>query len=219
MRAEIGTENVKSIIVDLFFAGPDTTASSLSWFLLYMISFPEAQRKCQTEIDEIIENYGPPSQATVHRYPYTSATLLETLRMASVIDNSLPHIAREDVVVGGYPLKKGSVVIANIRYLHLRDEYWGDPLAFRPERWLDPTDSSKLVQHSHFMPFSLGKRRCLGESLAKLEFSVFSIMLLRNFTFKMANPDLPPSLNGMGVVHSPLPYDVVIESRKVDVGS
>jgi cytochrome P450 len=40
--------------VDLFLAGAETTSSTLQWAMLYMIAFPEIQKKVQQEIDSAI---------------------------------------------------------------------------------------------------------------------------------------------------------------------
>lgn len=42
------------VIVDLFVAGTETTKTSLSWALLYLVEFPHVQENCQKEIDKVI---------------------------------------------------------------------------------------------------------------------------------------------------------------------
>ena len=216
MISTVGTEHMVQIITDLFFAGTDTTAASLMWLLLYMMRYPEIQARCQREIDGVPDAEDQLLQGNASRvFPYTTATLLETQRIAAIAPASLPHAVRETTTIGGYRLEKGSLVLANLWYLHMDESYWGDPYAFRPERWLDPKDPSKVLQHSNFMPFSMGKRRCLGENLAKVEYSVFGVTLLRNFTFKMADAGNPPPLEGSsgGIINSPDPYEMVLEKR------
>jgi methyl farnesoate epoxidase/farnesoate epoxidase len=56
-------------------------------------------------------------------------------------------------------------------------EYWGDPEAFRPERFLDPATGS-LIRKERFVPFGFGKRVCMGESLAKSELFLFTSILV-----------------------------------------
>ena len=222
-QSSIGPDNIKKIIVDLFFAGTDTTAASLTWFLLYLIRFPEVQRQCQREIDAAVAEdaaarEGDCSLISVanisKRLPFTNAALLETQRISSIAGGSLPHLVRRDTTLGGYHVPRGSIVSANIRFLHLDDRRWDRPDEFRPERWLDrSTDPPRIVRRENFIPFSVGKRRCLGENLAKAEYSVFAVSLLRNFTFKMEDPSDPPSLKGFGLVYSPRPFKVVVETR------
>ena len=128
-------------------AGTDTTAASLSWFILYMIRFPEVQRKCQQEIDKVTDAQGElVNVVTNKRFPFTTAALLETQRISSIAGAGLPHAVRQDTTLGGYRVSKGSIVTANIRFLHTDRRYWENPGDFRPERWLDPTDASQVVQ-------------------------------------------------------------------------
>ena len=179
-----------------------------------MIRFPEVQRKCQQEIDKVTDAQGELlNVVTNKRFPFTTAALLETQRISSIAGAGLPHAVRQDTTLGGYRVSKGSIVTANIRFLHTDRRYWQNPGDFRPERWLDPTDASRVVQHDNYVPFSIGKRRCLGENLAKAQYAVFAIALLRNFTFEMVDPTNPPALQGFGLVYSPLPFEMLIERR------
>ena len=61
-------------VFELFVAGTETTAFSIVWFILYMIRFPEVQRKIQEEIDDVI---GLGTTAGLHHrpaMPYTGNT-------------------------------------------------------------------------------------------------------------------------------------------------
>ena len=49
--------NMKRVILDLFYAGSETTSTSLDWAFLYMAEYPEIQRKCQLEIHEVNTYY------------------------------------------------------------------------------------------------------------------------------------------------------------------
>ena len=47
---------MKNTVLDLFFAGTETSATSLTWAILYMIREPEIQAKVHQELDEVIGN-------------------------------------------------------------------------------------------------------------------------------------------------------------------
>ena len=50
-------ENVLEVILDLFFAGSETTSTTLGWGLLYMILNPAVQTKCRQEIFQVWTAY------------------------------------------------------------------------------------------------------------------------------------------------------------------
>ena len=50
-------------------------------------------------------------------------------------------------------------------------EFFPEPETFKPERFLDET--GKFVNDEHVVPFGIGKRYCLGKSLADKEYFLF----------------------------------------------
>jgi len=55
----------------------------------------------------------------------------------------------------------------------------------RPERYLDEdgaTGEQKFSPSPYVLPFGVGRRRCLGESLAKVELYLFTCSILRHFS-------------------------------------
>ena len=49
----ISEGNILRVIEDLFIAGSESTSTSLDWTILYMIEYPEIQKKCQEEIEAV----------------------------------------------------------------------------------------------------------------------------------------------------------------------
>ncbi|KAK4294777.1 hypothetical protein Pmani_032615 [Petrolisthes manimaculis] len=72
-------------------------------------------------------------------------------------------------------------VFSNIT-IHHSSRYWDEPHLFKPERWLDNNGKFNTKKEG-FMPFSIGKRQCVGEGLARMEMLIFSSALMQNFTF------------------------------------
>jgi len=92
-------------------------------------------------------------------------------------------------------------------------DFWGDPEAFRPERFI--TDGRKLDQTktSHVMTFNLGRRRCVGKAFARLQvFVVFSTLMQR---CQFVNPrDVVYDLDPVpGQVYSPKDFLVIVKER------
>ncbi|XP_044145474.1 cytochrome P450 2K1-like [Bufo gargarizans] len=188
-------ENLIALVENLFTAGMETTSTTLRWGLLLMMKYPEIQRKVQNEIDAVIGSAQP---QTEHRkeMPYTDAVIHEIQRFGDIVPGSAPHMTSQDVTFRRYSIPKGTVVIP-LLHSALRDEtYFEKPNEFYPEHFLD--SEGKLKKIEAFIPFSIGKRSCAGETLAKMELFLFFTTLLQNFTFQPqpgAILDLNPALS------------------------
>uniref|UniRef100_A0A673AWZ3 Cytochrome P450 2K1-like n=1 Tax=Sphaeramia orbicularis TaxID=375764 RepID=A0A673AWZ3_9TELE len=113
--------------------------------------------------------------------PYTDAVVHETQRMANVVPMSLPHKTSQDVAFQGYFIKKGTTVFPLLASVLYDESEWESPHTFNPAHFLD--EESKFIKRDAFLPFSAGRRVCLGESLAKMELFLFFTSLLQHFRF------------------------------------
>ena len=67
-------------------------------------------------------------------------------------------------------------MLTNIYAIHHDPAHFPEPNTFKPERFLE---DGRFQSHSHVMPFSMGKRSCLGESLARMELFLFLTAILQ----------------------------------------
>lgn len=169
------------------FIGGHSAIGNLAMIIFaYAVIYPEVQKKIQDECDEVLARTGRTliSLDDKKDMPYTEAVMWETLRANS--SPIVPHVATQDTEVGGYVVKKDTVVFINNYQLNLGEEYWGpDSRAFRPERFLksivDKVDGQRrniVVKPNFFFPFSTGKRTCIGQKLVQgLTFVLVSTIL------------------------------------------
>ena len=61
-------------------------------------------------------------------------------------------------------------------------EYWSDPGEFRPERFINEDGSASSVRTA-FLPFSTGRRICVGETLAKATLNYTMASLIQRYEF------------------------------------
>ena len=196
--------------IDFFVAGAETTSTTLLFAVLFMTIYPKVQEKCQTEIQEFIGSNAPVIN-DVHKLPYVMATLMEVQRMAMVAPGSLPHILTRNTVVDGYSFQKGTIFVANLSKFLMDPEVFAEPKSFNPERFID--ENGKLKKIEQFVPFGLGKRICMGESLAKNEMFLFFVRMLQRISFEVTNKLPSPNDVIYGLTRMPKPYEVKVKAH------
>jgi len=145
--------------------------------------------------------------------PYTEAMIAETMRFSSIFPGGLMHKVMADTEYKGYFLPKDTIISHNAYYIHHDPEIWGDPEQFRPERFLSP-DGKTFKKHEALMPFSTGRRQCLGETLARDTLFLFSTNVFQRFTvgFDRNGPEsgLEPEPS---IVLTPKPFSLIFKDR------
>uniref|UniRef100_T1IQ14 Cytochrome P450 2U1 n=1 Tax=Strigamia maritima TaxID=126957 RepID=T1IQ14_STRMM len=183
----ITRKHLSGVLLDLFFAGSDTTTNTLGWCLLYMIEHPDVQARVQKEIDDVIGSERVPTMTDQKLMPYTEAVLTEVSRIVTIVP-LVGHSCQADTTVFGKYFPKGINVSFNLWGVHHDPEFFPEPNKFKPDRFL--TDTGQMKRVMELIPFSMGKRQCLGESLARMELFLFFTCLLQYFTFKKAGKSI-----------------------------
>lgn len=203
---------MRAFMGELLSAGSETTATCIVWIVLYLILNPELQQKLQAHIDDVIENGRPPSLADRKHLPLVEATILEGLRIAPVAPLSVPHSVHEDVNFRGFLIPAETTVLINIHSVLKDPCIFEDPDVFRPERFLN--SDGNLDVPKEFLPFSIGRRSCLGESLARMELFLCVTSLLQNFTMTTPENEPTPSREGvLGMTFCPGHFKMVAKPR------
>ncbi|KAM6215846.1 cytochrome P450 2D14-like isoform 1-T1 [Rhynchocyon petersi] len=205
-------QNLRLVVADLFSAGMVTTSTTLTWALLLMLLHPDVQRRVQEEIDEVIGQGRPPEMADQAHMPYTTAVVHEVQRFGDIVPLSVPHMTLRDTEVKGFLIPKGTMIITNLSSVLKDETVWKKPFRFDPEHFLDA--QGRFVKQEAFMPFSAGRRACLGEHLARMELFLFFTCLLQRFHFSVPPGQPRPSDHGTyNFLMSPAPYQLCATPR------
>lgn len=177
-------QHAKNLIFDAVFASVVTTSNSAYVLANLFVHHPNAYKRLQEETDTVIGSDRPPNIFDRESMPYTLAAIFELLRIHSLAPALLPHMALEDTTVGGRQLPAGTIVVPLVIHLHHDEKFWGDPLVFRPERFLD--ESGKLLppehpNRKHLMPFGAGSRMCVGEVFAMRRLFIIATSVAQAF--------------------------------------
>uniref|UniRef100_G1TU02 unspecific monooxygenase n=1 Tax=Oryctolagus cuniculus TaxID=9986 RepID=G1TU02_RABIT len=211
-ESSFNDDNLRLVVTDLFAAGMVTTSITLSWALLLMILHPDVQRRVQQEIDEVIGPARRPEMGDQARMPYTTAVVHEVQRFADIIPLGVPHQTSRDIEVQGFLIPKGTVLFTNLSSVLKDEAVWEKPFRFHPGHFLDA--QGRFVKQEAFMPFSAGRRACLGEPLARMELFLFFTCLLQRFSFSVPVGQPRPSDQGApATLVTPAPYQLCAVAR------
>ncbi|NXG42254.1 CP1A5 protein, partial [Psilopogon haemacephalus] len=183
---QIPKEKVVNLVNDLFGAGFDTVTTALSWSLMYLVTYPNIQKKIQEELDQTIGRERRPRLSDRGTLPYTEAFILEVFRHSSFTPFTIPHSTTKDTVLNGYYIPKDCCVFVNQWQVNHDEKLWEDPLTFNPERFLS-ADGTKVNKDDgeKVLLFGLGKRKCIGENIARWEIFLFLSTLLQQLEFSV----------------------------------
>eukprot|EP00596_Hydrurales_sp_CCMP1899_P000647 CAMPEP_0119046280 /NCGR_PEP_ID=MMETSP1177-20130426/45582_1 /TAXON_ID=2985 /ORGANISM="Ochromonas sp, Strain CCMP1899" /LENGTH=532 /DNA_ID=CAMNT_0007019207 /DNA_START=180 /DNA_END=1774 /DNA_ORIENTATION=+ len=163
-------------------AGMETSAFQLAWVIVEVTKDIRVLRKLQQELDSSLpcdkDKFTPDILSGMK---YLQQVIKETMRLQPVVAGGMVRQVPKDIEHEGFTIPKGST--ANIHYMTLFRQGIREPDKFIPERWeaSDP-DAEKLKEI--YIPFSSGKRNCIGQNLADLELKLLVATLFRTFTFE-----------------------------------
>ncbi|KAL3725385.1 hypothetical protein ACJRO7_030410 [Eucalyptus globulus] len=185
-------DEIVSLCSELLIAGTDTTSTTLQWIMANLVKYPEIQQRLYDEIKSVVGRGAEQvKEEDLQRMSYLKAVVLEGLRRHPPAHFLLPHAVKEDAELGGYVIPKDGIINFNVVEMGLDPEVWEDPMAFKPERFLnyggvgvggfDITGSREIKM----MPFGVGRRMCPAYGLAMLHLEYFVANLVWLFQWEM----------------------------------
>ncbi|XP_054855110.1 cytochrome P450 2A13-like [Eublepharis macularius] len=212
-NTEFFLKNLVRTTLNIFFAGTETVSTTLRYTLQILLKYPEIEDKVHEEIDRVIGRNRTPNMDDRLQMPYTEAVIHEIQRYADMLPMGLARRTTCDTHFRGYTIPRGTEVFPLLGSVLRDPKHFARPEAFDPQHFLD--ENGKFKRNEAFMPFSIGKRYCFGERLARMELFLFFTSILQNFRFKSLIPpeeiDLSPMLVGFATI--PRFYDICVIPR------
>ncbi|XP_061602215.1 cytochrome P450 1B1 [Cololabis saira] len=205
---------VTATLGDIFGASQDTLSTALQWIILILVKHPEIQRRLQQEVDRVVGRGRLPRLEDQTRVPYVMAFIYEVLRFTSFVPLTIPHSTVSDTSINGYTIPKNTVVFINQWSINHDPAVWSRPETFDPERFLHPDGGLNKDLASSVLIFSLGKRRCIGEELSKLQLFLFTALLAHQCDIT-APPGRTPTLDyNYGLTLKPHAFSIAVSLRE-----
>ncbi|XP_057487214.1 cytochrome P450 736A117-like [Actinidia eriantha] len=179
----IHRESVKALILDMFSAGTDSTASVLEWVLAELLGHPLILKKLQNEVRKIAGAKRIIIEDELEKMPYLKAVIKETLRLHPPT-TLVPRESMRDTQVMGYDIAARTQVFTNVWTIGRDPSLWARPDEFWPERFMDSLVDFK-GHDFEFIPFGAGRRGCPGIQFVVSVDELALANLVGNFDFSL----------------------------------
>jgi cytochrome P450 len=174
-------EQVRVEVTTFLLAGQETTALALTWTWYLLSQHESARERLEEEIDRVLAGR-PPEHADLAHLPYTRMVIDEALRLYPPAWG-FSRQALADDELGGFRLPKGWLAFVIPYVMHRLPEFWPDPEAFDPERFLPErsADRPKFL----YLPFGAGPRQCIGNHFALTEAQLIVATLAQRYRLRL----------------------------------
>ncbi|MCU1694057.1 MAG: cyp51B1 [Mycobacterium sp.] len=179
-------DEITGMFISMMFAGHHTSSGTSSWTLIELLRHPEVYAGVLEELEEL---YGDGQSVSFHalrQIPRLENVLKETLRLHPPLI-ILMRVAKGDFEVCGFPIREGDMVAASPAISNRIAADFPEPDDFLPDRYDKPRQED-LINRWTWIPFGAGRHRCVGAAFATMQIKAIFSVLLREFTFEMAQP-------------------------------
>ena len=174
-------EELRDELGNIFAAGHETTANTLTWAFYLLSKMPDVRRRLEQEIAQVLGGRTP-GHEDLERLVYTERVVCETLRLYPPAWLMIRESHEEDVI-GDVRIPARSTLLLSPYVTHRRPDFWENPEGFDPERF-----APEQVERRHrfaWCPFGGGPRVCLGKPLAMAEAKLTLAMVAQRYRLEL----------------------------------
>jgi cytochrome P450 len=179
----MSAQEVRDHIITMFMAGHETTSMVMTWAWFLLSQHPQVETKLHAELDSVLGGRAPVHD-DLAKLTYTRMVIDETMRIYPAV----PAIERESLeadTLAGVDIPKGALILICPWVVHRHLKLWKDPGKFDPERF-SPEQSATRSRFA-FLPFSGGKRICIGAAFATTEATILLASLAQHYSLRLAD--------------------------------
>ncbi|KAL6653046.1 hypothetical protein ACP70R_011971 [Stipagrostis hirtigluma subsp. patula] len=182
-------DNIKALLVDMFQAGPDTSAIVLEFAMAELMRKQDVMAKLQAEVrNSVPKGKEMVTEDDLNSMTYLKAVIKETLRLHPPLALFVPHLCTADCDVEGYTIPAGTRVIINGWALGKDASSWERAEEFVPERFLNGSSTAALDYSGNdfpYLPFGSGRRMCPGMNFANATMEIMLANLMYQFDWEL----------------------------------
>ncbi|MCJ1283467.1 hypothetical protein MMC26_002796 [Xylographa opegraphella] len=193
---------IASELFDHLVAGHDTGSISLTYIFYELSKNPGLQSSLRTELltlspplkyhanktEDADSSSTPalPDPRSIDVLPLLNGIFYESLRLYTATPGPQPRITPPGgTTIDGYAIPGGVRISTSARCLHQNEEVYPEPMAFKPERWMDGDEKGfggTEEMRRWFWAFSSGGRMCLGRNFATQVLKLMIAAIYTNYT-------------------------------------
>ncbi|KAI1404833.1 cytochrome P450 [Hypoxylon fuscum] len=185
-NGEVEKEEMTAHVSTLAIAGGETVSTFLAGTTCFLLQHPEKLKRLVNEIREAFNSYQDIDAQHTQHLKYLQAVISEGLRLFPPGAQGFARLSPGFEIDGIY-IPEGVEIYTSPWTVTHDSKYFAEPMAFIPERWLDP-QSHDVKEASQ--PFLLGPRVCLGRNFAHMEMNLILAKLLWTFDLELVNEDI-----------------------------
>lgn len=177
---------IRDVLMNLMFAGRDTTSITLSWLFWLLAKNPSAETKIREEIENKLlkdsKNCRYFNVEDSSKLVYLHGALREALRLFPPVPWQHKSPLKSDVLPSGLLIDANSKVILSFYAMGRMESIWGrDCMEFKPERWISDRGRIKHEPSFKFPAFNAGPRSCIGKEMAFIQMKMVAATIIHNY--------------------------------------
>ncbi|KAK8986867.1 hypothetical protein V6N11_055188 [Hibiscus sabdariffa] len=181
---DLTTDHIKAILMNVFVAGTDTSAATVTWAMSFLMKNPNCLKTSQDEVRNLVGKKGFLNEDDIQSLTYLKAVIKETFRLQPTVPLLVPRETVEKCSIGGYEIPAKSCVFVNAWAIGRDPEAWENPQEFCPERFIGSSVDYKGL-HFELIPFGGGRRICPGMRMGVATVELALANLLYRFDWEM----------------------------------
>ncbi len=196
----VDAATVEEGVVNFFFTAHDVLASSTTWCLDLLARHPEVQRELREALPVPVD--GAFDKRELDACEPLGRVVRESLRLFPGY-SLFGRTTLEDMVIGGYAVPRGTLIIVSPFVTHRLERYWPNASSFEPDRWKG-RELGPIVPaaRDHYLPFGSGARGCLASHLAVPVLKTIVAHVVRGLELRVPQGRREPKLAYWGTAYA-----------------
>jgi sterol 14-demethylase len=178
-------DQITGMFIAMMFAGHHTTSGTAAWTLIELLRHPECLQRVTSELDTLYADGREVSYQALREMPQLENAIKEALRLHPPLIILMRKVLR-DFDYAGFRIAAGKLVAVSPAVSNRLPECFPDPERYDPERYAPGREEDR--QSFAWIPFGAGRHRCVGAAFAMMQLKAIFSVLLRGFSFEMAEP-------------------------------